>query len=150
MLDLDDPANLRVVRFLAGHDQRGEPIDEAAYYPPIELLTTHPDVLDQVWKGLGGPIPGDSARFVHGVPALVHQGRGIVLAFGWGTAYALYLTDAALPEARAAGLGPVMRWSGGSETDLSLELGPSWLWGRYRSAEPGWVAASYQTLGAGS
>ena len=40
MLDLADPANRRVVDYFAARNQGRKPLEEAAYYPPIRLLTT--------------------------------------------------------------------------------------------------------------
>ena len=148
MLDLEDPANRRVVEYLARRDQRGQPLDEPAYYPPIRMLTTHPDVLDRLWKVLGSRLPAASARFLHGVPALVQQRSGIVLAFGLGTAYALRLPPAELAAALASGASPVMRWSGGRTTDLESDLGPGWVWGRFREPEPAWVEAAHAAFAA--
>jgi hypothetical protein len=146
MLDLEDPANRRVVDYFARRDQRGEPVDEPAYYPPMEHLTTHPDVIDRVWKDLGSKLPTECRRFVHGVACLVHDRTGIILAFGWGTAYALRLPPAELGEAFSGGASAAMKWSGGSVTDLSVELGDDWLWGKYAGSEPDWVAAAYDAF----
>jgi hypothetical protein len=149
MLDLEDPANRRVVEYFAKRNARGRrrPLEEPAYYPPIGQLTTHPDVLEHLWKKLAGRLPEECRRWVYGVPAVVQERAGTVLAFGWGTAYALRLAPPELEEAHAAGLAPVMRWSGGSATDLSEDLGPDWLWGRFRDAEPAWLAAAHAALG---
>ena len=147
MLDLEDEANRRVVDYFAARNQRGKPLEEPAYYPPIGQLTTHPDVLEHLWKKLAGPLPEESRRWVNGVPAVVQDRSGVVLAFGWGTAYALRLPSAELEEARVAGLSPVMRWSGGRETDLSADLGPDWLWGGFKAAEPAWLETSYRVFG---
>lgn len=147
MLDLDDPANRRVVEYFAKRDQRGEPLDEPAYYPPLGRLTTHPDVLDYVWKTLGSKLPAECRRFVHGVACLVHDRSGIVLAFGWGTAYSLRLPPAELEEARQSGAAAAKTWSGGSVTDLAADLGPDWLWGSHSDREPVWVAAAYEAFG---
>ena len=147
MLDLEDPANRRVIDLFAARNERGKPLEEAAYYPPIGLLSTHPDVLEHLWKELDARLPEECSRWVYGVPALVQEETGVVLAFGWGTAYALRLPPDALRSALAAGLSPVMRWSGGSLTDLSVDLGPDWVWGRFRGAEPDWVAAAHRAFG---
>jgi hypothetical protein len=147
VLDLGDPANRRVIDFFAARNQRGRPLEEAAYYPPIGLLTTHPDVLEHLWKKLDARLPEESSRWVNGVPALVQEETGVVLAFGWGTAYALRLPPDPLQIALAAGLSPVMRWSGGSQTDLSADLGPDWVWGWFQGAEPDWVAAAHSAFG---
>ena len=146
MLNTEDSANRRVVELFAKRDQRDEPLDEPAYYPPIERLTTHPDLIDRVWKTLGGAIPPSCARFVHGVACLVQDRSGIVLAFGWGTEYALRLPPTELDKAILDGASPVMRWAGGDVTDLSAELGPDWVWGKYADAEPQWVAAAYRVF----
>ncbi len=146
LLDTEDPANRRVVDLFARRDERGQPLDEPAYYPPLERLTTHPDILDRVWKKLGSEIPPGCARFVHGVGCLVQDHSGIVLAFGWGTAYALRLPPPELAEALLAGASAAMRWSGGAVTDLSEQLGPDWVWGKFAGREPAWVAAAYRAF----
>ena len=143
MLNLDDPANRRVVELFAKRDQRDEPLDEPAYYPPIEHLTTHPDVIDRVWKTLGGALPPTCGRFVHGVACLVHDRSGIVLAFGWGTEYTVRLRRPDLAAALLTGASPTKKWAGGDVTDLSAELGPDWVWGYFTDAEPQWIAAAY-------
>lgn len=147
MLDLEDEANRRVVDYFAVRNQRGRPLEEAAYYPPISRLTTHPDVLEHLWKALGATLPAECRRWVNGVPALVHDRSGIVLAFGWGTAYALRLPAAELEQARGEGVSAVMRWSGGKSTDLAAELGEGWVWGRFKPAERDWLEASYRGFG---
>jgi hypothetical protein len=103
MLDLEDPANRRVVEYFARHDERGRPREEAAFYPSWGQLTTHPEILEYVWTKLGSEIPAQCARFVHGTAALVHDRSGIVLAFGWGTTYGLRLPNPQREEALAAG-----------------------------------------------
>jgi hypothetical protein len=147
VLNTEDPANRRVIDFFARRNERGEPLDEPAYYPPIGRLTTHPDVLDHVWKDLGSKIPADCKRFVNGIPCVVHDRSGIILAFGWGTAYAMRLPPPEFAEALRTKASAAQKWSGGSVTDLSVELGPDWLFGRWGgAAEPGWVAAAYQAF----
>jgi hypothetical protein len=36
VLNTEDPANRRVIDFFAGRDKRNEPLDEPAYYPPMD------------------------------------------------------------------------------------------------------------------
>ena len=108
-----------------------------------QLHLPGPDFIDRVWKDLGSKLPTECRRFVHGVACLVQDRTGVILAFGWGTAYALRLPPAELGEALAGGASAAMKWSGGSVTDLSIELGGDWLWGKYAANEPGWVAAAY-------
>jgi len=151
VLDLEDPANRRVVDYFAARNasDRRRPQEEPAHYPPIGQLTTHPDVLEHLWKQLSASLPEESRRWVYGVPAVVQEAGGVVLAFGWGTAYALRLAAPELEEARAAGLSSVTTWSGGRSTDLAGDLGPDWVWGRFKAAEPGWLAASHRAFGPG-
>jgi hypothetical protein len=147
VLNTEDPANRRAMDFFAGHDQRNEPLDEPAYYLPMERLTTHPDALDHVWKDLGSGVPADCARFVHGVPCLVHDRSGIILAFAWGTAYAFRLAQAEFAQALLAEASPIKKWSVGSVTDLSVELGPDWLFGKWSGPEESsWVAAAHRAF----
>ena len=129
MVNLTDAPNRKAVAFLARHDKRHFPVDEVAFYPPISQLTTHPDVLDRIWKELGAGLPAECARFVYRTPSLVHDRSGIILAFGWGTAYAFRLPHPQLDEALVAGAKTVQTWSGGRQTNISLELGEGWLWG---------------------
>jgi hypothetical protein len=144
LINLADARNRKVVRFIAQHDKGHFPLEESAFYPPIEQLTTHPDVIERVWKDLGAKLPADCARFVHRTPCLVHDRSGIILAFGWGTAYAIRLPRSMLEEALASGATPIKTWTGGRQTDLSRELGDEWLWGSWFRAEPDWLASSYQ------
>jgi hypothetical protein len=84
---------------------------------------------------------------VNGVPCVVHDRSGIILAFGWGTAYAMRLPPPEFAEALRAEASAAQKWSGGSVTDLSVELGPDWLFGKWGGAEePGWVAAAYRAF----
>ncbi len=146
MLDLEDPANRRVVDYLAKRDERDQPLDEPAYYPPIERLTTHPEVLGHLWRDLGSQIPPACARLVRGTPCLVQDRSGIILAFALGTAYAMRLPLPERGEALLAGATAAMKWSGGAVTDLAEDLEGGWLWGRWVGPEPAWVAAAYSAF----
>ena len=146
MVNLADAKNGRVVAFFASHDRGHFPLEEAAFYPPLEQLTTHPDIIERVWKELGAKLPVECALFVHRTPSLVHHRSGIILAFGWGTAYAIRLPDTLREDALAAGATTVQTWSGGSQTDISRELGNEWLWGCWSSVEPNWIATSYRSF----
>ena len=148
MLDLEDPANRRVVEHFAARNQGRKPREEAAYYPPMSQLTTHPDVLQHVWKTVGARLPREAARWVEGVPCLV-TAAGRVIAFGWGQGYALWVPEGRRADAEQEGLAPVKSWTGGHVTDLAADLGPGWLWGQFRGDEAAWMAeaAEGQTQG---
>lgn len=139
MLDLADPANRRVVDYFAARNQGRRPREEAAYYPPLSQLRTHPDVLAHLWKEVGSQLPKEAGRWVEGVFCLV-SAAGRVVAYGWGSGYALWVPESRRAQAEAAGLEPVKHWTAGHSTDLAADLGEGWLWGRFRGDESAWIA----------
>ena len=76
----------------------------------------------------------------------MHDRSGIVLAFGWGTAYAMRLPPPLLAAALKADAKTVEKWTGGGHTDIARDLGADWLWGCWSDAEPDWIAASYRHI----
>ena len=98
----------------------------------------HPDAVSHVWDKLGGALSDDCRALLKGRPVLAHPTSQAVLAFAYGTGYALLVP---LPERQRAievGLSPVMRWSVGSPTDLAKHLGHQWLFGHWRPEELAW------------
>jgi len=77
------------------------------------------------------------------VPVLAHPRSNRIFAAAHGTAYALWLTAADFAEATLQGASSVMRWSGGSCTDLGELAGHGWIWGREYPQEADWLRRSY-------
>src|SRR5689334_19926610 len=97
---------------------------------PYMNAGSHPDVVAHVWDVIGGVLPADAAVRICGSPALVHPPTGAVLALAYGTTYALRLLPKHLTLAKQAGASSVTKWSGGQITDLALDFGPDWVFGR--------------------
>ena len=138
MLPLDEnhPANVRVLASLnARADRRGKkpgPIaDPRGVKDPYMNCGSHPDVVERVWNELSAALPADGRCLVFGTPALVHPRSGVVLAVCSGTAYCLRLPTGA---ARTRGQA-VQEWTDGGTTDLSVEFGTDWVFGRYLPGE---------------
>jgi hypothetical protein len=108
---------------------------------------SHPDIVERVWDQLGAALPPEAAVCILGSPALANP-AGVVLAVAYGTAYVLRLLPADLEAALRAGAQTVMRWSDGSTTDIGVEFGPDWIFGRWDAREPGWCKASFEGLSA--
>jgi hypothetical protein len=103
----------------------------------------HPDIVARVWDQMGTALPPAARTLLRGRPVLACPATQTVVAFALGTAYALLVPADARPAAEAAGLSPIMRWSVGRETDLAATLGPGWYFGKWRSEELDWCAASF-------
>ncbi|HVD01537.1 MAG TPA: hypothetical protein VNG93_10400 [Candidatus Dormibacteraeota bacterium] len=63
-----------------------------------------------------------------------------MVAYGWGSGYALWVPEGRRAEAEAARLEPVKHWMASHSTDLAADLGERWLWGRFRGDESAWIA----------
>jgi hypothetical protein len=109
----------------------------------------HPDVVVRVWDQLGEELPRDCRGQAKGRPVLAHPETDRIFAACRGTAYALWLTPDDFVEALRAGASTVMRWSGGSETDLAERAGSGWIWGRWFDQEPSWLRRAYASSGSG-
>ncbi len=149
---LDRAENAGALGYLA----HGRPASEAAFGPPpadvdSRHLGTHPSVVDQVWGVLNEALPGDARWLVFDGPALVHP-SGTILAAAIGTQYTLRLLPADLAAATAAGAELVHHFrTVGTTLDLPATFGPDWVFGCFDDREPGWLVATYQSIGgAGS
>ena len=109
----------------------------------------HPDIVERVWDKLGPVLPADCRAQAKGIPVLAHPANDRIFAAAHGTAYALYLTPDDYTAALGSGAQTVMRWSGGSTTDLRESIGPGWIWGRWYKQEPEWLLRTYQALSNG-
>jgi len=138
-------ANELLLRYLRDHFHGPERLADcaAAEVDTYTDLGTHPDVSRQLWHTLGGALPEDCARVVHGTPVLAHARTGVIFAFAGGAGYALRLPPAALALARAAGATTLARSSLGDTLDLT-RFGPGWIWGRYLADEAAWCRAAFQ------
>lgn len=106
---------------------------------------SHPDVVTRVWDVLGAALPEDGRRLVFGTPALVHPGRGLVLAMAYGTEYLLCLPPALASLAIERGYKTKQQWSTGDVTDVAEAFGPGWVFGRWLEEEADWIRAAFRT-----
>ena len=139
----DHPANAGVVRSLcrkkAGAVSIVAPDAGGGAYL---WCGSHPEIVERVWDQLGRGMPPDSRRILCGDPVLVDPGTGVVLAVCYGTSYCLRLPEGALPSALQAGCTTSHRWGDGKVTDLALEFGPDWVFGRWAEGEAAWCHAA--------
>jgi hypothetical protein len=141
---IEIPQNHDVVAFLSR--RREAPALVAASdssVDPYVQLGSHPDAVERVWDQLGGPFGKDACQIVHGTPSLVHPTTGIIIAVSLGTAYALRLPQELRAEAEEAGLATRIRWSDGRTTDLEVEIGAGWYFGRWHERELEWMRIAY-------
>lgn len=106
---------------------------------------SHPDIVTRVWDVLGAALPEDSRCLVFGTPALVHPGRGLVLAMAYGTEYLLCLPPALAALAIERGYKTKQQWSTGDVTDVAEAFGPGWVFGRWLEEEADWIRAAFRT-----
>lgn len=115
--------------------------------PPWLGLGVHPDLVDRLWKEITRALPADCRAVFLGVPVLIHPETGVVFGLAEGThAYALRLPPREHAEALAAGAPRVHAYPSGPAFDLA-ELGPEWVFGRWRAEEERWCAAAYAFAG---
>ena len=94
------------------------------------------------WRDGMHSVPIENVR-PGAVPVLAHPRSNRIFAAAHGTAHALWLTAADFAEATLQGASSVMRWSGGSCTDLGQLAGDGWIWGREYPQEADWLRRSY-------
>lgn len=146
---LEAPENAGVLGYLGhGRGLQDLPIGQSPDEVDRWHLGTHPDVVDHLWDVLNVALPDDGRCVIYGGPALVHAARGIVLAVGVGTEYALRLLPRDLLLAVEAGAEVVhtFKTSGGT-LDLAATFGPDWVFGRLDAREPEWLKATYDSHG---
>lgn len=115
---------------------------------PYESLGTHPDLVARLWDELGGCLPADCRRIFCGTPALMHPVTGIVFGFAGGThTYALRLPDATRAAALAAGAERLKTYPVNQPSFNLDDIGPEWVFGRWKSDEPAWCLAAYEFAG---
>ncbi len=146
-LDAEHPENRGVLATLRQAQPARAPIARPSSVPdPYLGAGCHPDVVEQLWDGLGRALPRTARALVFGTPALVHPRAGIVLAVGLGTSYALRLPDSALSEPAALRLASVHTFRSAA---VSIDLGPwgpNWRFGSYLAPEREWLAAAAAEL----
>lgn len=149
MLTLDDahPLNQGIVTHLRKTDRGKDPVATPESHPdPYLWAGSHPDTVSWVWETLGGALPVDCRAIVYGTPALVHPRIGVVMAFAYGTAYAMRIPENMMNEAIKAGCNPERRWSDGSKTNVQDLFGHGWLFGCWDKKEANWLLAGYNNL----
>jgi hypothetical protein len=114
---------------------------------PYYKLGSHPDVVEHLWDVIGASLPRDCRCVVLGRPALAHPRRGVVLAVGLGTTYALRFAPADLAEIRAANLQVVHRYGSSDVLDLT-GWGADWCFGAFDRREPKWCGRAFRRLDA--
>jgi hypothetical protein len=150
MLSLIDlPENAGALAYLA----HGRSPAEGAFGPPGAdvdrwQLGTHPEIVARLWDHLNAALPADARWLVFDGPALVHP-RGVILAAGMGTQYALRLLPARRAEAIAAGAELVHHFrTVGTTLDLPATFGADWVFGRRDAREAEWLLEAYRSIDA--
>ena len=145
-MQLDVPRNQHILEYLGEDGSRPlaiKPSDSPV--DPYRELGSHPDAVEWVWQRLAEPFDEAARQIVLGKPVLVAPASGEIIAMAYGTAYIIKLPKAAYHRAQAAGYQTGREWSNGSRTDLSRELGPGWLFGRWEQEEANWLASAYRS-----
>lgn len=138
------PENIRVLAFLQCNGGQAAVIPpDRSTVDPYRELGSHPDVVERVWDGLGqlfGPL---SRQIVCGTPGLVHPETGVVLALAFGTQYVIKIGPRLVNRALGEGYKVTNRWSDGTMTDLQVEIGKGWFFGRWSEKESAWLDESW-------
>jgi uncharacterized protein YggU (UPF0235/DUF167 family) len=132
-------ANRAVVEFLS-------PLLPPVQDPYMEA-GCHPETVERIWDQLGRALPRDCRALLGRRPVLAHGLTGAVLAFAYGTAYAVVVPENRQAIAAALGLRPVRRWSSGQVTDLAAEIGEGWRFGAWHDEEYDWCREAYGEAG---
>lgn len=137
------PANRGVLAHLRARTSEGAPLTARPGDVPSPYLGlgAHPDVVERVWDQLGWALSEDCRCIVHGTPALVDPGTGLVLALALGTSYVLRIAPADLEGSLAAGARTTHAFAGGGTLDLAT-FGPGWVFGRFAAIEADQLAAA--------
>jgi hypothetical protein len=142
-----NPANASLIAYLRsfGRDQPGlASASPETVSNPYFNLGTHPDLVERLWRGLGGSLPVDCRWVLCGTPVLAHPASGRAFAFAMGTrTYALRLPAEEMEPALALGAGRVHRYSNGKVLDLE-QIGDDWVLGNWRSEEVEWCRAAFR------
>ncbi len=129
------PTNRAVVEFLS-------PLRPPVQDPYMEA-GCHPEAVERVWDQLGRALPRDCRALLGDCPVLAHSLTGAVLAFAYGTAYAVLVPLERLAVADSLGLRPTRRWSTGEVTDLAAEVGEGWRFGTWLDEEYDWCRQAF-------
>lgn len=122
---------------------------------PYMKLGTHPDLVERVWRDLGGSLSIPCQWVVFGTPVLAHPRTGVVFALAGGTVYALRLPRQEFTEAVESGAERVHNFPaypvlGVSASTWDLRtLGPGWIFGRWDRRENDWCLAAHQAAEKG-
>lgn len=115
--------------------------------PPVQDPYTeagcHPEAVERVWDRLGKALLLDCRALLGHRPVLAHPLTGAVLAFAYGTAYAVLIPLDQVAATDAVGLRATRSWSDGEATDLSAEVGEGWRFGAWRDEEYDWCQQAY-------
>jgi len=147
-LNLEHPANARVIRYLKKRNEKAPPLQlPDSVSTPYYSLGSHPDIVERVWVQLAARLPSECAVIAYGNPALVHPASGIVMALAMGTAYTLRILPESRDEAVRAGASAIHNYTASRIVlDVSKELGPDWIFGCWDERECEWCFEVYQSL----
>jgi hypothetical protein len=138
----DHPANARLIDSLRRKSGGAVTVVAPdAVRDPYYECGSHPEIVERIWDQLGRGLPPSCRCILCGTPVLVHSDTGLVLAVGSGTRYCLRIPDGVLPAALQAGWTTSHRWGNEKVTDLSVEFGPDWVFGRWAKDEAVWCQA---------
>ena len=138
------PQNVKVLTFLAkARPGSAEVVPFDAVANPYDGCGCHPDIVARLWDEIGKALPVDCRCIVHGTPTLAHPEIGVILGIGMGTQYGLRLPGQPRIAAVKAGARTVNKWSDGSTTDISAELGQDWIFGAWLATELRWCNEAY-------
>jgi len=143
MPSIRQPANDKVVRYLARmkgpEDDRPPRPGQRDYWE----AGSHPDVVERIWDQLGKTLPADSRRVVCGTPALVNPSSKVLIAVAIGTAYAIRLPSVLLGSAAPPAVRTETVFSGGERLNVRTEFGDDWIFGGYSPDEETWCRQSF-------
>ena len=106
-------------------------------------LGTHPDLVEHLWRTLGGGLPQDCRFVFRAAPVLLRPDTGIVFGLAGGTrTLALRLPGPVRAQAIAAGATRTLAYPGRT---FDLErVGPEWIFCAFQKEGPDWCSAAYE------
>lgn len=108
----------------------------------------HPDVVERLWKELGGILPRDCRCRIGSNPALAHPISRLIFGVAIGTQYAIRVPAECMKEASALGLKTSTAWGGNERFDLAATFGPGWHFGAWQRQEVEWCRLVYASQSA--
>lgn len=149
-MDIAHPLNQKAVAYLSRRNPTASLIASVDSVPdPYLRLGSHPEIVERLWKQIAPAfISNIECRWiVFGTPALVQPTTGVILAAALGTQYCLRLPGQLRKLALQAGCKTIIHWSPGHVTDIELEFGDDWLFGKWLPAEIEWCREAFGIFG---